>query len=60
MIRLDKTAFHVKAVHVDQDAADAAHQLLQEKFEKITVGELKEFMTKKVIIDEHKMKELIA
>ena len=59
-IRLDKTTFHVNTVHVDRAAADAAHQLLQHKFEKMSNNKLKAFMTKKVTIDKQKMKALIA
>ena len=47
-------------MHVNQAAADAAHQLLQKEFEKISNNKLKEFMTNKVTIDKHKMKELIS
>ena len=60
MIRLDKTTFHVKTVHVDCAAADVAHQLLQHKFKRMSNNKLKEFMTNKETIDKHKMKELIA
>ena len=60
MIRLDKSTFHVKTVHVDLAAADTAHNILQHKFGKTSNNKLKEFMTNKETIDKHKMKELIA
>ena len=60
MIRLDKTTFHVKTVHVDRAAANAAHNILQHKFGKMSNNKLKELMTNKETIDKHKMKELIA
>ena len=60
LIRLDKTAFHVKTVHVDQAATDAAHKILQHKFGKMSNNKLKEFMTNKGTINKHKIKELIA
>ena len=60
MIRLDKTTFHVKTVHVYRAASDAAHNILQHKFEKMSNNKLKEFMTNKVTIDKHKMKKIIA
>ena len=60
MIRLDKTTFHVKTVHVDQATADSAHQLLQHKFGKMSNNKLKAFMTNNVTINKQKMKALIA
>ena len=56
---LNKTAFHVKTVHVDWAAADAAHNVLQHKFGNMSNNKLKKFMTNKETIDKHKMKELI-
>ena len=47
LIRMDKTTFHVKTVHVDRAAADVAHNILQHKFKKMSNNKLKEFMTNK-------------
>ena len=60
MIRLNKTTFHVKTVHVDRAAANAAHQLLQHKFKEMTSNKLKAYMTNKVTVDKQKIKKLIA
>ena len=57
---MDKTTFHVKTVHVDRAAADAAHNILQHKFGKMSNTKLKEFMTNKNTIDKHNMKKLIS
>ena len=48
ILTLDKDAFFIRSVHVDQPAADAAHDLLKKKIRKIDKATLTDFMTNQV------------
>ena len=59
ILALDKDAFFIRAVHVDQPAADAAHELLRKKFGKMEKATLTEFMTNQVNITKIDIQEII-
>ena len=59
ILALDKDAFFIRAVHVDQPAADAAHDLLRKKFGKMDKATLTELMTNQVNITKIDIQKII-